>query len=67
MTNNVIERLKFNMKNNERFKTFLEEKVFLLVQNPAKIWATLALQKCHSSKYAVKKQYSIIILKNRQF
>ena len=27
------------------FKTFLEEKVFHLVQNPAKILATLALQK----------------------
>ena len=30
------------MKNNEKFKTFLEEKRFRLVQNSAKIWAALA-------------------------
>ena len=43
MTNNVIERLKFKTKNNEKLKTFLEEKVFHLTQNPVKLWATLAL------------------------
>ena len=40
LTNNVTERLKFKMKN-KKFKTFLEEKRFHLVQNSAKIWAAL--------------------------
>ena len=42
LTNNVTERLKFKMINNEKFKTFLEEKRFYLVQNSAKIWAAFA-------------------------
>ena len=43
MTNNVIERLKVKIKNNEKLKIFLEKNVLHLVPNPAQFWAEVPI------------------------